>query len=116
MYSEVCTGLATHSNGDISTRRVFPQWWSAALLALYDAVSLRLGQGNWHCGAGEGDGIDLQPYRYGMIPPIDPMLTMAPLAWMIISWKLRTMRMGPNKLMSNIRCTAATSVSIAVMV
>ena len=60
--------------------------------------------------------LDSQPYKNGMIPPIDPILTILPLAAMMKGWKLRTMRIGPNKLISNMRCTATTSVSIAVMV
>ena len=60
--------------------------------------------------------LNSQPYKNGMIPPIDPILTIVPLAAIIMGWKLRTMRIGPNKLISNIRCTATTSVSIAVIV
>lgn len=83
-HTERSSKLA-YPSGPISTLNVFLQWWSAALVALYEAIlktsrpsSLGYLQRTGHPPATSA--AHLHPYMYGTIPPTEPILTIAPFA------------------------------------
>lgn len=112
---------SAYPSGPISTLNVFPQWWSAALVALYEAILKTSRQSS--VGYLQRTGLPpatsaahLHPYIYGTVPPTEPILTIAPFALISKGWNAWTIRMGPKTLTLNIFWTSRISVSMPVIV